>query len=74
MSALIIFQKVQMSLFFLTYFVKNEYQRFLQNGKLPIKQKGRGWKSIIRDDAFTYPANKSLLAAALGSGSQLLAL
>ncbi|KAL5570845.1 hypothetical protein UlMin_020442 [Ulmus minor] len=53
--------------------VKKDLSGFLQNGKLPIKQEGRGWKSI-RDDAFTYPANKSLLAAALGSGSQLLAL
>ncbi|XP_024027421.1 transmembrane 9 superfamily member 2 [Morus notabilis] len=45
----------------------------LQDEGLVSSQEERGWKSI-RDDVFTCPVHKSLLSAALGSGTQLLAL
>lgn len=47
--------------------------RRLQDEGLVSNQEERGWKSI-RDDVFTRPVHKSLLSAALGSGTQLLAL
>ncbi|KAL5554665.1 hypothetical protein UlMin_042066 [Ulmus minor] len=53
--------------------LKKDLTGSLQDEKLPINQEERGWKSI-QDYVFTYPANRSLLAAALGSGSQLFSL
>lgn len=49
------------------------YKRYAHDDESAEDQEETGWK-YIHGDVFRYPKNKSLFAAALGSGTQLFTL
>lgn len=51
----------------------NVYERYAHDEESAEDQEETGWK-YIHGDVFRYPKNKSLFAAALGSGTQLFTL
>ncbi|CAL9054776.1 transmembrane 9 superfamily member 3 [Musa acuminata AAA Group] len=53
--------------------LKNDFVKYADDEESAEDQEETGWK-YIHGDVFRFPKNKSLLAASLGSGTQLFAL
>ncbi|XP_031483990.1 transmembrane 9 superfamily member 2-like [Nymphaea colorata] len=53
--------------------LKNDFVKYSHDEESPDDQEETGWK-YIHGDVFRFPKHKSLFAAVLGSGAQLLAL
>ncbi|KAJ1701509.1 hypothetical protein LUZ63_001288 [Rhynchospora breviuscula] len=53
--------------------LKNDFVKYAHDEESAEEQEETGWK-YIHGDVFRYPKNKSLLAACVGSGTQLFAL
>nr|CAD1832817.1 unnamed protein product [Ananas comosus var. bracteatus] len=53
--------------------LKNDFLKYAQDEESVDDQEESGWK-YIHGDVFRFPNNKSLIAACLGSGTQLFAL
>ncbi|CAM8936379.1 unnamed protein product [Rhodiola kirilowii] len=53
--------------------LKNDFMKYAHDEEAADDQEETGWK-YIHGDVFRYPKNKSLFAAALGSGTQLFTL
>ncbi|KAJ3677066.1 hypothetical protein LUZ60_002790 [Juncus effusus] len=53
--------------------LKNDFVKYATDEEAAEDQEETGWK-YIHGDVFRYPKNKSLLAACVGSGTQLFAL
>lgn len=51
----------------------NRYSRYAHDEEAADDQEETGWK-YIHGDVFRYPKYKSLLAAAVGSGTQLFTM
>nr|CAD1825100.1 unnamed protein product [Ananas comosus var. bracteatus] len=53
--------------------LKNDFRRYAEDDESGEDQDETGWKNI-HGDVFRFPTNKSLFAAFIGSGTQLIAL
>ncbi|PON83757.1 Nonaspanin [Trema orientale] len=72
-SVTVVLSTVFLVKFYIHVLKKDFTLRGLHDEKLDCNKEERGWK-CIQDEVFTHPVHKSLLAAALGSGTQLLTM